>query len=407
MRGKLMSILGGTDTTKRYRFIDRVGEGGMSTVYRAEDRETLGLVAVKLLHDDLARYDHSLFRFEREARILSALNHPLIVKCHGAIKVSEGSNSDKLRPGFVMDYLEGKDLFDTLRDEKVLDTEETAMIMLQLALAFDYVHRRGIVHRDMKPEQVSLQRNGCPSSTRLIVYDFGICGFIGDNLPYANNGHRKLPVLAPDERRLTAHGTIFGTPEYVSPEEADGSKHVDGRSDLYALGIMMYQMISGKLPFRGGNKHSIISRQIYELPAPFAPIATCDYSYGRRQYQPSGLDAVCFKLLEKDPDKRHQTGRELAYAVLNALPDIMAERLLLSMSVGLLGMSWNQDPKQPKPDPIPEIETAQEPVQTTVPPEPVLLAVPELVPQKKGFIDGLISFFLAPDAWIRNSDRHL
>lgn len=400
-------MVGRTDTSGRYRFLDLVGEGGFGAIYRADDTKTRNPVAVKILHQDLVQDERDCARFEREQQVMIALSHPFIVKGLATAEVKDG---EMIRPAVVIEYVEGKDLFDILRDERILPQDEIARIVIQLGLGLDYLHHRGIVHRDLKPENVmkrGYRKNGgypCYPRGEVCIFDFGCAGYIQDNAVYERKERSKSEqrrTLFYKERQLTgksitAPGAVFGTPEYSSPEQARGDRDLDGRSDLYSLGIIMYRAMTGAWPFRGGNKVAILKRQISEAPRPLDSYEVC---------RKKDLDGVCMRLLEKDPDKRYQTGRDLVYAVLDALPASEADRIMLEMTVGLLGVDWNYEHREkpaPEPEqPVPEIYTTK--VTTASPTngkiqEPV--EMPPEEPRKPSYIGDVLSFFLAPHKWI-------
>ena len=269
----------------KYRVITRIGEGGMGQVFKVEHVAMGRLMALKVLHRELSAHEQAVLRFEREARAASQLGHPHIIMVSDFGFAPDGSLY------IAMEYLEGKDLFDELRDVRIMDAQRTVHIMRQVCSGLDAAHRSGVIHRDLKPENIFLaQGREFPDFVK--VLDFGIA---------------KILETGPEERTLTASGTIFGTPEYLSPEQAAGSE-IDHRADIYSLGIIMYRMAAGRLPFVGNNKSILIQRQLNEMPLPF-----CERPMP--QEVPDDLERIIFKLLAKDPDDRYQTVEQLKEAL--------------------------------------------------------------------------------------------
>ena len=214
-----MSTLLGTSLNGRYRLEARIGAGGMSTVYRATDVTLERQVAIKLMNREVASDSDQLERFRREARAVAQLSHPHIV---GVIDAGE----DDGRPYIVLEYVEGETLKDRIRRNGRLPITESVAYAIEIARALGAAHARHIVHRDVKPQNVLIDPEGSAKVT-----DFGIA--------------RTL-----EEDGLTADGRVLGTTDYVSPEQALGH-HVTGQSDLYSLGIVLYEMLTGEVPFSG------------------------------------------------------------------------------------------------------------------------------------------------------------
>ncbi|HET9105067.1 MAG TPA: protein kinase [Solirubrobacteraceae bacterium] len=227
-----MSALLGTCLNGRYRLEARVGAGGMSTVYRAFDVTLERQVAVKLMNREVASDSDQLERFRREARAVAQLSHPHIV---GVIDAGE----DDHRPYIVLEYVEGETLKDRIRRQGGLPVPEAIAYAIQIARALGAAHARHIVHRDVKPQNVLIDREGSAKVT-----DFGIA--------------RTL-----EEEGLTADGRVLGTTDYVSPEQALGHP-VTGRSDLYSLGIVLYEMLTGEVPFKGENQVAVAMKHVRE-----------------------------------------------------------------------------------------------------------------------------------------------
>jgi serine/threonine protein kinase len=227
-----MSTLLGTTLNGRYRLEARIGSGGMSTVYRAMDETLQRLVAIKLMNREVATDSDQLERFRREARAVAQLSHPHIV---GVIDAGE----DAGRPYIVFEYVEGETLKDRIRRCGRLEVTEAVAYGIEIARALGAAHARHIVHRDVKPQNVLIDEEG-----RAKVTDFGIA--------------RTL-----DEDGLTADGRVLGTTDYVSPEQALG-RHVTGQSDLYSLGIVLYEMLTGEVPFTGENQVAVAMKHVRE-----------------------------------------------------------------------------------------------------------------------------------------------
>ncbi len=227
-----MSALLGTRLSGRYRLEARIGAGGMSTVYRALDETLQRQVAIKLMNREVATDSDQLERFRREARAVAQLSHPHVV---GVIDAGE----DAGRPYIVFEYVDGETLKDRILRLGRLPITEAVAYAIEIARALGAAHARHIVHRDVKPQNVLIDEEG-----RAKVTDFGIA--------------RTL-----DEDGLTADGRVLGTTDYVSPEQALGQP-VTGQSDLYSLGIVLYEMLTGEVPFRGENQVAVAMKHVRE-----------------------------------------------------------------------------------------------------------------------------------------------
>ncbi len=227
-----MSITLGTRLSGRYRLDARIAAGGMSTVYKAIDETLERTVAVKLMNREVASDSDQLERFRREARAVAQLSHPHIV---GVIDAGE----DDGRPYIVFEYVEGETLKDLIRREGQLPIPEALAYAIEIARALGAAHQRHIIHRDVKPQNVLIDHEGSAKVT-----DFGIA--------------RTL-----EEDGLTADGRVLGTTDYVSPEQALGHP-VTGRSDLYSLGIVLYEMLTGDVPFHGDNQVAVAMKHVRE-----------------------------------------------------------------------------------------------------------------------------------------------
>lgn len=268
-------------TGNRYRVLRRLGGGGMADVYVAEQVQLERRVVIKVLHPHLARDAEVAERFRREAEAAARLVHPHICSIF-----DYGATSDVVFT--VMPYLEGGSMADLIQKQRYLDPARTATVASQVACALDYAHRRGVVHRDVKPDNVLFDDDGNAALT-----DFGI-------------------ATARFHGRLTASGRAMGTPHYMSPEQAMG-KLVDGRSDIYAVGILLYEALVGFPPFDGADSFSVSYKQVHE-----APVAPSEVS----SRVPAVLSEIVMKCLSKQPAARYARGFDLADALLASLRSI-------------------------------------------------------------------------------------
>ncbi|MDE3054645.1 MAG: protein kinase [Gemmatimonadota bacterium] len=262
-------------TGSRYRVLQRLGGGGMADVFLADHAQLERRVVIKVLHAHLAKDAEMMERFRREAQAAAQLVHPHICPVMDA-----GSHGSTVYT--VMPYLSGGSLADRISKRRVVDPVEAATAIAQVATALDYAHRRGIVHRDIKPDNVLYDEDG-----NAILTDFGI-------------------AEARHQGRLTASGRAMGTPHYMSPEQAMG-KLVDGRSDVYALGIVLYETAVGFPPFDGPDAFSVGYKQVHEQPV--AP----DQIDSR---VPAAFSAIIMRCLSKAPSARYARANDLADALI-------------------------------------------------------------------------------------------
>jgi serine/threonine protein kinase len=273
-----MSSLEG-QTLGQYRVIAQMGQGGMATVYKAYHPRLDRFVAIKMMHQAFLEDKNFLARFEREAQIVARLDHPHIVPVFDFADF-EG------RPYLVMKYVEGRTLKGVLED-RPLALSDILNIMPPIADALDYAHRQGVLHRDIKPSNIIIDVNGTPYLT-----DFGLARM-------AQLGESTL-----------SHDMLLGTPHYISPEQAMGSRELDNRTDLYSLGVVLYELVVGRVPFSADTPFAIIHDHIYRPlpePAKVNPEITPEVS------------AVLQKALAKSPADRYETAAEMVAAFASAV----------------------------------------------------------------------------------------
>ncbi len=273
----------GTLLSHRYRLDAQVGIGGMSTVYRAFDTVLERQVAIKLMHREIAGDSDQLERFRREARAVAQLNHPHIV---GVIDAGEEGDPDHPTPYIVFEYVEGETLKQRIRRNNHLSIGESIAYAIEIARALGAAHERQIVHRDVKPQNVLIDEEGAAKVT-----DFGI----------ARTLHQE---------GLTADGRVLGTTDYVSPEQALG-RPVTGQTDLYSLGIVLFEMLTGDVPFKGENQIAVAMKHVREdLPD----------IQERRHDVSAALAAVLDRATAKDLEHRYPD----ATAMITDLEDVLA-----------------------------------------------------------------------------------
>lgn len=257
-----------------------IGEGGMSSVYKALNKTIGKHVAIKMLHSHLVRDEVQRKRFLQEANALFVLEHPHIVRLRNAGASSTG------KPYLIMDFLQGQSLSERLKETGPMPVNDALRIFVQMCSALEHAHSKGIVHRDIKPSNIVLEKDA-EGKDWVRVVDFGIAKFNQDEI---NPG-------------LTQTGDVFGSPLYMSPEQCLGQK-LDQRSDIYALGCVMYEVLSGKPPLVGESALSTIHKHTAEMPKPLV-VPNCNPNLRGR------LDEILFKTLEKDPEKRYQSMKAL------------------------------------------------------------------------------------------------
>ncbi len=282
----------------RYEIVERLGVGGMGTVYRARQHGLVRDVALKILKREVSTNPDAVARFQREAKAMSLLAHPNTVRVFDF-----GQTADGLLY-LSMELLEGETLGERFGREPRLPPEEAVAIARQVLASLHEAHSKGLVHRDMKPDNIFLARVEGHEDLVVKVLDFGIAK--------AWTGEARL------DQHETQAGTVFGTPRYMSPEQAQGHP-LDPRSDLYSVGILLYQMLCGAPPFEDDDAVVVMAKHIRERPtpvrrrAPEAPI-------------PVTLERIVDKALQKDPALRFQNARAFEEALAGCIPHIERER---------------------------------------------------------------------------------
>ncbi|MFF3316792.1 protein kinase [Streptomyces sp. NPDC003035] len=293
--------IGGVVGDGRYRLTHRLGRGGMAEVFAAEDVRLGRTVAVKLLRSDLAEDPVSKARFTREAQSVAGLNHHAIVAVYDSGEDVVGGHSV---PYIVMELVEGRTIRDLLISAEAPGPEQALIIVSGVLEALAYSHQHNIVHRDIKPANVIITDTGAVK-----VMDFGIAR-----------------ALHGAQSTMTQTGMVMGTPQYLSPEQALG-KAVDHRSDLYATGCLLYELLASRPPFTGETPLSVVYQHVQDVPVPPSEVA---------QAAPPELDGLVMRSLAKDPDDRFQSAEEMRGLIQYGLQ-------MLQQQGGHTGM-WNTGP---------------------------------------------------------------
>jgi len=273
----------------RYRVVAPIGRGAMGVVYRAEHVQISKVMAIKLLHRELQQNPENVARFHREAESASRLNHPNTVHVFDFGRTKSGSLY------LVMEYVDGDDLAKVIDKEGPMPFGRVAFLCAQVAGSVADAHAAGIVHRDLKPENIVITEGRDGETAK--VLDFGLAKLFEGTV----------------EAQVTSSGTIVGTPYYMSPEQIQGQE-LDGRSDVYAIGAIMYECVVGKPPFEALNPLGVLSQHLSEKP--LRPSARSPLSV------PAEADEIIMRCLEKDPDSRYQTAEDLRQDLIEYLTTV-------------------------------------------------------------------------------------
>lgn len=297
---------------EKYRILKQIGEGGMGVVYEAEHIHIGKKVALKILREDYTKKQDVVERFKQEARSASIIGHPNI------IDVTDFGYTNDGRVFFIMEYLEGEDLATILENERALKWHRAVKIALQVCHGLEAAHSKGIIHRDMKPENIFIVHPNTKDE-KVKILDFGIA---------------KMSILDHESKRLTRTGVVFGTPEYMSPEQAAG-KTIDKRVDIYSLGVIMYEMITSKVPFTGDSFMAILSKHIFDKVPPLKEVSP-------NLHIPESLEKTIYKCLEKEPENRFESAAQLASALESVLSE---DETTVSVEIKLEPPKTGQTPK--------------------------------------------------------------
>ncbi len=269
---------------EKYRVIRLLMSGGMGSVYEAENTWTKRPVALKVLHPDRKDREQHLERFLQEARAAGQLRHPHIIE---VLDLGREKGDEWIY--IVQELLKGRDLFNWLREVERVPVREALEVLVPILHALGAAHAQGIIHRDLKPENIFLEETPTGVVPKLI--DFGVARFVSDE----------------DRVVRTRDGTLLGTPHYMSPEQARGDGTIDARSDLWSIGVVLYELLSGRRPFEGTIANVVIARILSDVPEPIERF---------RPDLPEALRALVHKALERDRDARYASADEFLRAAL-------------------------------------------------------------------------------------------
>jgi serine/threonine-protein kinase len=296
MAGVADPLIGKKVDNGEYVIVDRIGSGGMGSVYKAEQPSMNRMVAIKVLHSRFATRDDLVARFRREARAMSQLAHPNTARVYKYGELDDGAVY------FVMDYLEGRNLAHEVRENGPMEPDRAINVMVQVCGALEEAHRAGIVHRDLKPENVFLTNQGGTKDFPKVL-DFGLA-----KMSEKQMGRGSM--------MFTQQGMVFGTQEFMSPEQAQGET-IDQRSDIYSLALILYELLTTKLPFDAKSPLDIMKAHVKDAPIPLGQRVP------GKSFAPE-LEAVMNRALAKKPGDRYASAVEFA----EALKGCLAESLL-------------------------------------------------------------------------------
>ncbi|PIE06068.1 MAG: serine/threonine protein kinase [Sorangium cellulosum] len=302
----------------QFRILQKVGSGGMGSVYKASQPSMNRLVAVKILHPKLTNRRDLVSRFRREASAMSHLNTPNTVKVFNYGELQDGSLF------IVMEFLEGKNLHQTVRKNGPLAYQRALPILIQVCGALDEAHKKGIVHRDLKPENIFLCSDQLEKPDYPKVLDFGL----------AKVTEREMN---PGSIILTQEGMVFGTPEFMSPEQAQG-KTLDPSSDIYSLAVILFEALTGKLPFHAKTPMEYIQHHVGSKP-----IDLNDRVPGKK-FPPALAQAIA-KAIAKKPKDRFQSAAAFAEALQAVIPEVPVE--IMPTPANALGSTTPMEPCPP------------------------------------------------------------
>jgi serine/threonine-protein kinase len=297
----------GRTIAARFRLTEFIGEGAMACVFRGEQAEEPREVAIKIMHPHLLTDRTFVGRFRREAKAAAQIDHPASVRI-----LDTGVDGTLLY--IAMEMLSGHDLFDVLAAEKRLSEARACDILVQVCAALSAAHAHGIVHRDLKPENIMLLEGGDAGRDRVKVLDFGIAKILERDLPTSTDD-QPISMSSFSVTALTSAGVVVGTPAYMSPEQCRGEP-IDERSDIYACGVLLYQLVTGRLPFPGTTAMDFAVMHVRTPPTP------------PRDHVPGlypGLEALLLCALDKFPAMRPQSAAELGAALTRLLPELARE----------------------------------------------------------------------------------
>ncbi len=298
----------------RYEVTETLGKGGMSVVFKARDRRLKKLVALKVLMPHLSADPLSVQRFQQEATAASHLDHPGIVKVYNVGATASGL------PFMAMDYLDGQSLSTVIKDKGRLEYVEALGIFVQLAAALAHAHEKGVIHRDLKPSNVILSKHSEESEVAKLV-DFGIAKVL------SQDGHTQA--------KLTQTGDVFGSPHYMSPEQCLGGE-LDERSDIYSMGCLMYEALTGKPPHTGESTLRILHKHISETPAAFKTLIPENSASIQ-------LEAIVFKCLAPKRDDRIQSMKLLKNELAKLY--MIRDKNPINQAMAKLSLAWAKRPK--------------------------------------------------------------